>query len=126
MCQEIAHDFGLDHQDEEFGNPNLGSCMDYTGDPDGPVSNEHPNAHDFEQLESMYSHLDSTSTVDTAATTMPQAMGEIAFEGPAQWGRRIRSSRNGRAEVYELDFGGGHKVVTHVFWADPESDARNR
>jgi len=126
MCQEIAHDFGLDHQDEEFENPNLGSCMDYTGDPDGPASNEHPNAHDFAQLESMYSHLDSTSTVDTAATTMPQAMGEIAFEGPAQWGRRIRSSRNGRAEVYELDFGGGHKVVTHVFWADPESDARNR
>ncbi|HUO84386.1 MAG TPA: hypothetical protein VM534_04650, partial [Thermoanaerobaculia bacterium] len=29
MCQEIAHDFGLDHQDEIFNNANLGSCMDY-------------------------------------------------------------------------------------------------
>ena len=35
MCQEVAHDFGLDHQDETFDNPNLGTCMDYTNDPDG-------------------------------------------------------------------------------------------
>ena len=25
MCQEIAHDFGLAHQDENFNNPNLGT-----------------------------------------------------------------------------------------------------
>ncbi|HEX8027664.1 MAG TPA: hypothetical protein VF491_04340, partial [Vicinamibacterales bacterium] len=43
MCQEIAHDFGLDHQDEVFDNQNLGSCMDYTSN---PIGNEHPNAHD--------------------------------------------------------------------------------
>ena len=47
MCQEIAHDFGLDHQDENFDNPNLGTCMDYTSKPLGPPSNEHPNAHDY-------------------------------------------------------------------------------
>jgi predicted Zn-dependent protease len=28
MCQEVGHTFGLDHQDETFNNPNLGSCMD--------------------------------------------------------------------------------------------------
>ena len=60
MCQEVAHDFGLDHQDENFNNPNLGSCMDYTSDPDGPPSNEHPNAHDYEQVESIYAHLDGS------------------------------------------------------------------
>ena len=27
--QEIGHTFGLDHQDENFSNANLGSCMDY-------------------------------------------------------------------------------------------------
>jgi hypothetical protein len=27
-------------------------------------------------------------------------------------------------QVFELDFGRGHKVVTHVFWADPSGDAR--
>jgi hypothetical protein len=63
MCQEIAHDFGLDHQDENFNNGNLGSCMDYTSDPDGPPSNEHPNGHDFDQLEDIYAHLDGSTTI---------------------------------------------------------------
>ena len=47
LCQEIAHVFGLDHQDETHGNTNLGSCMDYTNAPAGGgtygASNEHPN-----------------------------------------------------------------------------------
>jgi len=60
MCQEIAHDFGLDHQDETFDNPNLGSCMDYTSN---PIGNEHPNQHDFDQLEAIYAHLDTTTTI---------------------------------------------------------------
>src|SRR5262249_33302525 len=46
MCQEIGHTFGLDHADTTFGNVNLGTCMDYTNDPDGGdvygPSNEHP------------------------------------------------------------------------------------
>jgi hypothetical protein len=120
MCQEIAHDFGLDHQDENFNNPNLGSCMDYTSDPDGPPSNEHPNAHDFEQLETIYAHLDGSTTVGQAAGSLkaPPAMGQIDFEGPGQWGRLVRSTNGGRTEVYELDFGAGNKVVTFVVWAD--------
>jgi hypothetical protein len=120
MCQEIAHDFGLDHQDENFNNANLGSCMDYTSDPDGPPSNEHPNAHDFEQLETIYAHLDGSTTVGQAAGSLkaPPAMGQIDFEGPGQWGRLVRSTNGGRTEVYELDFGAGNKVVTFVVWAD--------
>ena len=43
MCQEVGHTFGLDHQDETFDNPNLGTCMDYTND---PSTNQHPNTHD--------------------------------------------------------------------------------
>src|SRR3989338_10517536 len=38
MCQEIAHGFGLDHQDVNFSNPNLGTCMDYSSDPDGTLA----------------------------------------------------------------------------------------
>jgi hypothetical protein len=128
MCQEVAHDFGLDHQDEEFDNRNLGSCMDYTSNPDGPPSNEHPNAHDFAQLETIYAHVDSTSTVGSSSLprSMPPAMGQIDLETPNQWGRLVRQSRNRRVSVFEADFGGGHKVLTHVFWADPEGDARGR
>jgi hypothetical protein len=131
MCQEIAHDFGLDHQDENFNNKNLGSCMDYTSDPDGtkglgPLSNEHPNAHDYDQLVTIYTHTDSTTTISsrTATRGMPPAMGQLDFDSPGQWGRLVRSNANGRVQIYELDFGRGHKVITHVFWADPVADAR--
>jgi hypothetical protein len=127
MCQELAHDFGLDHQDETFDNPNLGSCMDYTNDPGGPPSNEYPNWHDFEQLETIYAHADETATIAsrTLPSSMPPAMGEIALETPNQWGRLVRSSRNGRVAVYEADFGRGNKVITHVFWADPDGDGKH-
>jgi hypothetical protein len=120
MCQEIGHAFGLDHQDENFNNGNLGTCMDYTSDPDGPPSNEHPNAHDYDQLETIYAHLDSTTTVKSivgrAQGGMPPAMGEIDFASPAQWGKLIGLSRDGGQAVFELDFDHGNKVVTFVTW----------
>ncbi len=115
-CQEIAHDFGLDHQDEGFDNENLGSCMDYTSDPDGPPSNEHPNAHDFDQIETIYAHLDSTTTVGMTTSLMPPAANEIELEGPGQWGRLVRSTNDGLTELYVQDFGNGHKVFTFVTW----------
>ena len=122
-CQEIAHDFGLDHQDEDFDNPNLGTCMDYTSDPAG---NEQPNDHDYAELLTIYDHLDPTSTVAASSlpNTMPPAMGQIDFDNPSHWGQLVRSSANGRVQVFELDFGRGHRVLTHVFWADPDSDRR--
>ncbi len=127
MCQEVGHAFGLDHQDENFSNANLGSCMDYTSDPDGPPSNEHPNSHDYQQLETIYNaHLDSTTTASqtSAQGAPPAAMTEIDFAGPGQWGRLIRSTNQGRTELYELDFGGGHKVFTFVIWAEVEGRGR--
>ena len=114
MCQEIAHDFGLDHQDEAFDNPNLGSCMDYTSDPDGPPSNEHPNQHDYDQLVTIYSHLDSTTTVGQTVNRFPAA-SQI---DRGQFGHLIRSTNGGRTELYVLDFGGGQRIFTHVIWAD--------
>ena len=49
MCQEVGHTLGLDHQDTNFTNANLGTCMDYTND---PSTNQHPNGHDYEELDS--------------------------------------------------------------------------
>lgn len=122
-CQEIGHTFGLGHVNETFTDPNTGSCMDYTNDPDGTVngqlSNERPNAHDFEQLEAIYAHLDGTTTVgsSTAADAHPAAMRDILFATRAQWGKKVASAANGRQETYELDFGGGNKVLTFVIYA---------
>lgn len=127
-CQEIGHDFGLDHQDETFDNVNLGSCMDYTNDPDGGAggassndpSNEHPNSHDFQQLESIYAHLDSTTTVGAALppATVPPAMRNIVLNSVEQFGPVYKVVKNGpgMATYHVQDFGNGNKVITHVFW----------
>jgi hypothetical protein len=105
--------------------------MDYTNDPtgtagtNGTLNNEHPNQHDYEQLESIYAHLDSGTTVGASINTMPPAMAEINLDGPRQWGRPVKTSANGRTSVYEHDFGAGHKVTTFVIWADPEDQPGN-
>jgi len=117
MCQEVGHTLGLDHQDEDPNNTSLGTCMDYSNN---PIYDQHPNAHDYEQLGIIYAHFDSTTTVGQTVNDMPPAANDIDFSGPAQWGRLIRSSKSGRTERYELDFGGGHKVFTFVIWAEGE------
>src|SRR5512141_1805334 len=68
VCQEVGHTFGLDHQDTNFNNTNLGTCMDYTSNPYGPPDNEHPNQHDYDELVTIYSHLDSVTTLKSSTT----------------------------------------------------------
>ncbi len=123
-CQEIAHDFGLDHQDETFDNANLGSCMDYTNDPDGgpggavsnDPSNEHPNTHDYQELDIIYNHLDSTSTISqTLANSAARGFG-ANFDDPSSWGQSIREDNQGRPSLFEEDLGRGNKVFTFVTW----------
>lgn len=115
MCQEVAHTFGLDHQDENFSNANLGTCMDYTSDPDGPPSNEHPNAHDYEQLETIYAHLDSvTSVSQTKASRGSRTDAADADE----WGKAVRKDGKGRTTLHERDLGKGEKVFTFVLWVE--------
>jgi hypothetical protein len=66
LCQEIGHTFGLDHQDES--GISLNTCMDYyfnTSDSD--TKSTHPNQHDYDELATIYSHLDSTTTIGAAA-----------------------------------------------------------
>jgi len=140
MCQEVGHTFGLDHQDETFANTNLGTCMDYTNDPNGTLANpdqsgnEYPNDHDYEELAIVYAHTnDNTTTVGQTVQSgpgkgkLPPALTDTDSDEPvqlgtAQWGKLVRSTNNGRTELYELDLGNGHKVLTHVIWAEPEEE----
>lgn len=116
MCQEVGHTFGLDHQDEDFGNLPLGSCMDYSND---PTLNQHPNAHDYEELELIYAHLDTTTTV--GSITSPQAQSDVEdTDGPKQWGKALRKDSKGRNAVFERDLGAGQKIFTFVFWTEEE------
>ena len=124
MCQEIGHTLGLGHVDENFSNPNLGTCMDYTK---LPADNQYPNEHDYAMLESIYGHLDSTTTVAaSSSTTAPAAMYQLSLDGPGQWGKLVARSVDGGQEVYELDFGGGHKIVTHVTWTIEVAERRRQ
>ncbi|MDP2651063.1 MAG: hypothetical protein Q8O98_00560 [bacterium] len=133
MCQEIGHTFGLDHQDENFSNANLGTCMDYTSNPE---TNQHPNSHDFDQLEAIYAHLDSVNTVlssdaDTGGGSNGNGKGQknplnplalFGFEpdldSPSNWGQAVRQDARGNNSIYKRDLATGEKVFTFVIWAD--------
>jgi hypothetical protein len=114
-CQEVGHIFGLDHQDENFDNQNLGTCMDYTND---PSTNQHPNQHDYAELESIYSHLDSTTTI-SSATVDPNS----DLNHPSDWGKLVHRSANGHSAIYKKDLGDGNTLLTHVFWAEPQAES---
>ena len=109
MCQEVGHVFGLDHQDEDFDNSNLNTCMDYTND---PASNQHPNQHDYDQLVSMYGHLDGSTTITQTNASDENEPGDC----PPEWGREISRSSDGRESIFEKDLGKGKKKLTHVLW----------
>ncbi|MDQ6891202.1 MAG: hypothetical protein M3167_00785 [Acidobacteriota bacterium] len=118
MCQEIGHTFGLDHQSTDGSSQN--TCMDYfsnTGSNAGSTLSTHPNQHDYDELVTIYTHLDSSTTVKSAAV-MPPAMADLVLEGPGQWGREIERSEDGSSSTFELDFGHGNRILTFVNWAD--------
>ena len=125
MCQELGHDFGLTHQDEDFTNPSLGTCMDYTSD---PSANQHPDSHDYEQLEINYGHLDAVNTYDDSGSdgdgggggcNAPPGKGCNKFNAnnnnPSAWGQAV--GRVGRVERF-VRHSGDKTEVTTVIWAD--------
>lgn len=113
ICQEIGHTFGLGHQDDIFDNPNLDTCMDYTSNPE---SNQHPNQHDYDQLVSIYTHLDATASIDDGGKSgcNPKSPKCNSATVSAGWGRLV--SKHGPQEVFELDLGNGNKQITRVTW----------
>jgi len=116
MCQEVGHAFGLDHQDEDFDNPNLGTCMDYTDDPHGPPSNEHPNTHDYDQLNLIYSHFDDSTTIAVTAQARPST--DDGGTSPADWGRAVAFTAEGKPRVFLKRLGPGRWLRTHVLWIE--------
>jgi hypothetical protein len=119
MCQEIGHDYGLGHQDEDSSTDLTESCMDYTSVPEG---NEHPDAHDYEQLTTIYGgHQESGMSTLSSRAVGAADIGDT----PATWGRPVRFDRQGRPNVYERIDGPGMKTITHVTWAIGEGPRRS-
>lgn len=102
ICQEIGHTFGLDHQDESGAS--LGTCMDYASD---PTNSQHPNAHDYEQLETIYwSHTDS------GGSSGGGCKGK-GCKGKAGAPEKLDN------DLFVEDLGGGNRRFTHVYWVEP-------
>jgi hypothetical protein len=102
MCQEVGHTFGLDHQDESGAS--LNTCMDYyfnTSNSD--TKSTHPNQHDYDELATIYSHLDSTTTIGAAGASI------LPDWTPAAW----------RASRYVDHLPNGDLMITFVLWANP-------
>ena len=134
-CQEIGHDHGLGHQDEDFSNDLTTSCMEYTSNPEG---NEGPDFHDYEELARMYGS--GASSGGGGSTKGPKGgkgggTGGGAGGGkgknrvvlpavgntPASWGRPSAFLPNGKPYRFEKT-SGNYKFVTHVTWAPDEGD----
>lgn len=78
--------------------------MDYTNDPS-------TNQHDYDELVSIYSHVDSTSTVGSS----PAAAS--VGNSPESWGALVSGSRADPHSTYVRHFADGTMVVTQVIWA---------
>ena len=114
MCQEIGHTLGLGHQDETFGNANLGTCMDYTSNWLGPPNNLAINQHDLDVLDTIYTHTDGYTTITQTYPAVPPGTESIDFKQPSEWGTLKWSGNDGRTQMYERDIGSGYKVVNFV------------
>ena len=112
MCQEIGHVLGLHHNDEDFATT-TGTCMDYSNN---PSQNQHPDAHDYAMLESIYRHLDGSTTL--GASTPGAGAGSAGFgNSVAEWGRAIRYDGAGRPSLFVRELANDERVFTFVTWA---------
>jgi len=131
MCQETGHTFGLGHQDESFSNANLGTCMDYTDDPDGTIfnqlDNQHPNQHDYDVLTEKYAHLNETKSDGPGNGNgggngkKPPKKGvgaNIDLSNPSAWGQAVKQDAQGRNSLYKRNLASGVTVFTFVIWVD--------
>jgi hypothetical protein len=104
-CQEVGHTFGLGHQSED--GTDLDTCMDYAAEP--AANNLAPNAHDYAQLESIYSHVDTLSTL--AASTATQAQSDRARPY-----RTVRNDSSRESTITEY-FPDDSRRIEHIVWA---------
>lgn len=127
MCQEVGHTLGLDHQDVNSSNTNLGTCMDYTNDPDGTIfgqlDNRHPNLHDYDMLTDIYAHLNSPGSGGKPGkgrgSGKPAGVGaNIDLNNPSAWGQAVKKDARGKNSLFERDLGNGKVLITHVIWVN--------
>lgn len=114
MCQEVGHTFGLGHTSEDGSSQN--TCMDYfsnTGANAASTQSTHPNQHDYDQLATIYSHLDASTTLAATPVTSPGMAGR----SDARPYRSRRTDHGNHTEIVD-DFADGSRRITDIIWAD--------
>ena len=122
-CQELGHNAGLGHQDIDFDNTSLFSCMDYQDPP-----YEYPNSHDYEQLETIYEHTDVESDdggeSDNGCNAPPgkgcNKSGVRGNNDDIGWGMSL--GRRGHSETFMRIDPKGIRHITRVLWVDDEEE----
>ncbi len=100
MCQEVGHTFGLDHQDTSGAS--LDTCMDYYHNTSsGDTRSTTPNQHDYDELVTIYTHLDSSTTVGAPTGSRLVPVGQM---GESRYVARLAN---------------GLTRITYVRWATP-------
>ena len=105
MCQEVGHTFGLDHQSTDGSSQ--GTCMDYSNSP----SSTAPNAHDYDELVTIYSHTDSYNSYSTSAAATFTKAGS-AMTGDVPLGNLVHKDHF--YEVYVAPDGKGGLWINRV------------
>ena len=107
LCQEVGHTFGLGHTSEDGSDQN--TCMDYSRD----LGNPTPSGHDYDQLASIYAHLDSSTTVGGSSGTSARfdRVKRLSHDHPID----VQGVRH---DIYVEDFGHGNKRIVWVHWKD--------
>ena len=124
-CQELGHNIGLGHQDEDFINASSASCMEYQ---DPPFLM--PDYHDYDQLDAIYGHTtdeynsyaggdDSVDEDGGGSCNAPRGKGCNKGEVPGHngdigWGMSI--GRRGQTETFMRIDPDGTRHVTYVTW----------
>jgi len=105
ICHELGHGFGLPHNDENFFNKDLGSCLDYTVRPE---QNQQPSAYDFERLAELYGAISSgRRSLDRIHP------GSLSFPKISSNKKWVSFKRNKYSEDQVMDLGNGYKILRH-------------
>lgn len=129
-CQELGHDIGLGHQDEDFDTATSTSCMEYQ-DPPFPI----PDRHDFGQLDTIYDHTDSYDSYDVGDTGSGDGGGDggdgdgcnappgkgcnkARPQSQADIGWGMSMGRRGQQETFMRIDPDGTRHITFVTWVE--------
>ncbi len=118
MCQEIGHDYGLGHQNENFKSHETDSCMECTDTPDD--FDMTLNQHDLDQLATIYAHSHGSDDGGGGGPGGGKGGGKPknfdVGNTPADWGTPIGRDAQGRPNLYKRSMA-SFDVITHVTWA---------